>query len=199
MGPKKRLPKTNPQQRVGIRIKLAEKFADEKAAEDNPPVEEGEFRYNENEQRTAQRLASVQSLILQGVDNLTIASTMSAEWKLSTRQVRKYIKEVRDRWRATEVEVDPVIMRAEARAQLEDCYYEARRRGDFRTCNQLLRTKLQMIPGGFAPQKIEHAGQDGAPLRVKLDLKDLNDDELADLERLAKRLQPVGDSRQDPG
>lgn len=150
------------------------------------------------------RLIEVQDRLLRGQQSMQIQRELSDLWTVDERTIRTYMKKVRDAIQEDSKGIDPVFERGRARAQMDELYKTAREKLDFRTCANLLRLRLQTLPGGIAPQEIHLSGPDGGPVPVaaaaSIELSNLSEIQLRQLQGISEVMAHVpipGTERKD--
>lgn len=98
-----------------------------------PKQPKGQSSYNPpaTQEVIEERLVETEAALLRRLAPARVAQTLAERWKVTPRQVRDYIREVRDRWRTDAEQLAPdeqrrrIAQRDHMRASLNDAYSRA--------------------------------------------------------------------------
>lgn len=142
----------------------------------------------------APRLLEVEDMMVAEVPLATIKAALSAKWSITPRQVNNYHSMVLRQWKE---ERAPMVAeaRAKLRRQASRTYREAMAAGKHGPAVGALRLRATL--DGVATERVEHSGPGGGPIphvvTVRLDLSKLTDEELDQLDRIARKLDDAKD------
>jgi hypothetical protein len=103
------------------------------------------------------RLKIIENMLAACVPGVIIERRMSTEWRISTRQVRRYVQRVLERW-AEQAKVVAPLRRYQLRVMMEDIYSKAREGNELGIAITAA-DRLARLDGGYEPVEIKHTGE----------------------------------------